>query len=84
MNDVDVLATFIKAMVKYPDSVHIERKVDERGVLLLIKIEKEDMGTVIGKGGKHIHALRLLMAVIGAKNNANVAIMVVEPENSIL
>ncbi len=70
----------VKQIVDNPDDVVVERTVDEMGVLLLLKVNKEDMGKIIGKSGQTAKALRVLLRVVGSKNNARVNLKVVEPE----
>jgi len=50
------------------------------GVLLTLKVNKEDMGQIIGKSGQTAKALRTLLRVMGSKNNARVNLKIVEPE----
>ncbi len=69
----------VKQIVDNPDAVEIERSVDEMGVLLTLKVDKEDMGKIIGKSGQTAKALRVLLRVIGSKNNARVNLKIVEP-----
>jgi predicted RNA-binding protein YlqC (UPF0109 family) len=78
--DRDFLEYVVKQIVAHPDDVVVERKVDEMGVLLTLKANKEDMGQIIGKGGQTAKALRVLLRVIGSKNNARVNLKIVEPE----
>lgn len=78
--DKDFVVYVIKAIVENPDDVKVDRKVDERGVLLELTINPNDMGKVIGKEGRTAKALRTLLRVLGAKNNARVNLKIVEPE----
>ncbi|MDD3481047.1 MAG: KH domain-containing protein [Patescibacteria group bacterium] len=71
-----------KALVEKPDAVKVDRKVDEMGVLLELSVDKEDMGVIIGKEGRTAKALRTLLRVLGAKNDARVNLKIVEPEGS--
>lgn len=58
----------------------VTRIVDERGVLLTISgITKQDMGTLIGRGGEHINAVRMLLRAVGKTENAHVSILIEEP-----
>ena len=75
-NDKAFLEFVIKSLVKNPDEVLIEKKVDERGVLLTIKMNKADIGTIVGKQGQTIGAIRRLMGIVGAKNNIMTSIRV--------
>lgn len=72
----------IKAIVDSPDKVTTERTIDERGVLIKLEVDPTDMGKVIGKDGKTAKAVRTLLRVLGAKNNARVNLKIIEPEGS--
>ena len=78
--DRDFIEFIVKAIVDHPDQVEVTRKVDEMGVLIELKVSKEDMGKIIGKSGQTAKALRILLRVIGSKNNARVNLKIVEPE----
>jgi hypothetical protein len=81
-NDQMFLETIIKAIVSHPEDVSIERKVDEMGVLLTLKVHPEDMGQVIGRSGQTARAIRTLLRTVGAKNNARLNLKIQEPEGS--
>jgi len=49
--DQDFLENLIKHIVNHPDDVVVERKVDEMGVLLSLKVNPQDMGVIIGREG---------------------------------
>lgn len=69
----------VKSIVKKPEEVKVERIIDERGVLLTLELSKDDMGTIIGKNGQTAKAIRVLLRVIGAKNNARVNFKIIDP-----
>jgi predicted RNA-binding protein YlqC (UPF0109 family) len=72
----------VKAIVDHPDDVKTERSVDERGVLIQLMVNPEDMGKVIGKDGRTAIAIRKLLHVLGAKHNARVNLKIVEPDGT--
>ena len=76
---VDFMA---KAIVNHPSDVRTDRTVDERGVLITLHINPEDMGYVIGREGQTARAMRTLLRIVGAKNNARVNLKIYEPEGS--
>jgi predicted RNA-binding protein YlqC (UPF0109 family) len=78
--DKEFLELLVKSIVSHPDKVVVERTVDERGVLLTLKLEPTDMGYVIGRKGQTAQAIRTLLKIIGAKNNARVNLKIYEPE----
>lgn len=78
-SDRDFVEFIVKKLVTMPDLVEVTRTVDEMGVLIILKVAKEDMGRVIGKNGQTAKALRVLLRVIGSKNHARVNLKIVEP-----
>ncbi|MFA5820790.1 MAG: KH domain-containing protein [Candidatus Gracilibacteria bacterium] len=80
--DRDFVEYVVKHIVDNPDQVVVERKVDDMGVLITLKVAKEDMGKLIGKEGQTAKAIRVLLRIIGSKNNARVNLKIVEPEGS--
>ncbi len=80
--DVQFLEYVVKQIVEKPEEVKVERKVDEMGVLIELQVAKEDMGRIVGKNGQTAKSLRILLRVIGSKNNARVNMKILEPEGS--
>jgi predicted RNA-binding protein YlqC (UPF0109 family) len=81
-NDVKFVEFVVKAIVDNPNDVKVDRKVDEMGVLLTLDLNPADMGYVIGRQGRNAHAIRTLLRVVGARNNARVNMKINEPEGS--
>ena len=81
-SDQNFLEFLVKAIVDHPDEVKIERRVDEMGVLLLLKVNSQDMGQIIGRDGNTAKAIRALLRIVGIKNNARVNLKIEEPEGS--
>lgn len=77
--DQEFLEYVIKALVDHPEDVKIDRKVDEMGVLLSLKVNPEDMGQIIGKAGATARAIRNLVRIVGLKNHARVNLKIEEP-----
>jgi len=80
--DQQFVETVVRSIVGHPDDVKTERTVDEMGVLITLHINPEDMGYVIGRQGQTARALRTLLKIVGAKNNARVNLKIYEPEGS--
>lgn len=78
--DQEFLEYLIKSIVSHPEEVKVDRKVDEMGVLLTLKVNREDMGTIIGREGANAKAIRSLVRIVGLKNNARVNLKIEEPE----
>jgi len=78
-NDQEFLEYIVKALVDNPEDVKVDRKVDEMGVLLSLKVNPEDMGQIIGKAGSTARAIRSLVRIVGLKNHARVNLKIEEP-----
>ena len=78
--DLEFLEYIVKALVDNPKDVKVERKVDEMGVLLSLKVNPEDMGQIIGREGSTAKAIRNLVRIVGLKNHARVNLKIEEPE----
>jgi len=79
--DQQFIDFLVKSIVNHPEDVKTERTVDERGVLLTLFVNQEDMGYVIGRQGQTARALRILLKIVGAKEDARVNLKIYEPEN---
>ena len=77
--DQEFLEFVIKALVDHPDEVKIDRKVDEMGVLLSLRVHPDDMGQIIGRKGATARAIRDLVRIVGLKNHARVNLKIEEP-----
>lgn len=79
LKDQDFLESIVKSIVSYPDDVVVERKVDEMGVLLILKVHPDDMGYIIGRKGQTIQSIRNLLRVLGAQTNARINLKIHDP-----
>ncbi len=80
--DQEFVEYAVKMLVDHPNDVRVERKIDEKGVLITLDVNAEDMGMVIGREGVTAKAIRTLLRVIGARNSARVNLKINEPEGS--
>ena len=72
----------VKSIVNHPNDVKVERTVDDRGVLLTLHINSEDMPHVIGREGQTAVALRRLLKKVSKKVDAQVNMKIYEPEEA--
>ena len=68
--DQQFVEYIVKSLVGHPDDVVVERIIDEKGVLLSLTVNPEDLGRVIGKRGVTAQSLRTLLRALGTKNDA--------------
>ncbi len=76
--DQQFIEFIVKSLVGNPDAVSIERSVDEKGVLLELTVDAEDLGRVIGKRGATAQSLRTLLRALGTKNEARYNLKIVD------
>ncbi len=67
----------IKSLVEHPEDVVVERLIDEKGVLLTLTVNPEDLGRVIGKRGGTAQSVRTLLRALGTKNDARYNLKIV-------
>lgn len=78
MASLKELVEFIaKSLVDDPSQVHISEIVGETSVILELRVGPEDMGRVIGKGGRTANAMRTLVRVLAAKQGKRVTLEIV-------
>ncbi|HVX57834.1 MAG TPA: KH domain-containing protein [Candidatus Saccharimonadales bacterium] len=80
MSEIDqqFIEYVVKSLVSKPDAVHIDRSIDEKGVLLQLTVDPEDLGRVIGKRGATAQSLRTLLRALGTKNDARYNLKIVD------
>lgn len=76
--DQQFIEYIVKSLVGKPEAVSIERSVDEKGVLLELTVDPEDIGRVIGKRGSTAQSLRALLRALGTKNDARYNLKIVD------
>ncbi|MDO5033306.1 MAG: KH domain-containing protein [Eubacteriales bacterium] len=63
----ELLKSLVEPLVKHPQDIDIRQVEGDRATILELRVHPEDMGRVIGKGGKRAQAIRSIMK---AKGNA--------------
>src|SRR5580765_3921570 len=76
--DQQFVEYIVKSLVSNPDAVVVERRIDEKGVLLELTVDPEDLGRVIGKRGATAQSLRTLLRALGTKNDARYNLKIVD------
>ena len=75
--DQQFIEYIVKSVVGHPDDVVVERVIDEKGVLLTLTVNPDDLGRVIGKRGITAQSLRTLLRALGTKNDARYNLKIV-------
>jgi len=79
--DQQFVEFIVKSLVGHPDDVSVERIIDEKGVLLSLTVNPEDLGRVIGKRGVTAQSLRTLLRALGTKNDARYNLKIVNNDD---
>src|SRR5690606_29299969 len=58
------LEHLVKGIVDHPDEVSVTERNTNRGELLEVRVHPEDLGRVIGRGGRSATALRTLVTAL--------------------
>ena len=73
----DALDHLVRGIVDHPDDVRVSARPLRRGQLLQVHVHPEDLGRVIGRGGRTARALRTVM---GALSTTPVRVDVVDSD----
>jgi predicted RNA-binding protein YlqC (UPF0109 family) len=76
--DQQFIEFVVKSLVNNPDAVEVARTIDEKGVLLELTVDPEDLGRVIGKRGATAQSLRTLLRALGTKNDARYNLKIID------
>ncbi len=79
--DQQFVEYIVKSLVNNPDDVVVERLIDEKGVLLTLTVNPDDLGRVIGKRGVTAQSLRTLLRALGTKNDARYNLKIVNNDS---
>ena len=79
--DQQFVEYIVKSLVEHADDVTVDRIVDEKGVLLTLTVNPEDLGRVIGRRGVTAQSLRTLLRALGTKNSARYNLKIVNNDN---
>ena len=70
-----------KQLVDHPDKVIVEETTpDENTIELTLKVDKTDIGKVIGKHGNTVNAMRALLIAVGGKEHHRVVLKIFDPD----
>lgn len=78
--DQQFVEYIVKTLVNNPDKVSVDRKIDEKGVLLSLTVDPEDVGRVIGRKGATAQSLRVLLRALGTKQDARYNLKIVNTD----
>ena len=60
-----LLQYIVSALVDHPEGIVIRETVGQKNIAYVVLVHPDDMGKVIGKGGRIANALRIVMRAAG-------------------
>jgi uncharacterized protein len=75
----DLIEYIAKALVDHPEEVQVKQNGGNR-TRIELSVAKEDMGRVIGKGGKVANSIRTLLRVAAERQGKQATLDVSEPQ----
>jgi uncharacterized protein len=64
----EALEHLVKGIVDHPDDVRVRSRNLRRGRVLEVRVHPDDLGKVIGRGGRTARALRTVVGALGGRN----------------
>lgn len=64
----EALEHLVRGIVEHPDDVNVRSRNLRRGRVLEVRVHPEDLGKVIGRGGRTARALRTVVGALGGRN----------------
>jgi predicted RNA-binding protein YlqC (UPF0109 family) len=74
----ELLEFIAKELVEHPDAVEVSETHDDRGTLLSLRVDPEDMGKVIGKGGRTARAIRAVVKAAAIRDGVRAAVEILD------
>lgn len=74
----DLILYIAKALVDNPDKVEVNEVVGEKSTILELKVADGDRGKIIGKEGRIIKAIRIILNSASAKLDKRTTLEMVE------
>lgn len=74
----EVLRTIVKYIVDNPEEILINQKEEGQSTILELKVAADDMGKVIGKGGRVAKAIRTVIGAAATKTDKHVLVKIID------
>jgi uncharacterized protein len=78
MEPRELVEELAKALVERPEEVAVSELKGEQVTVIELKVAKEDIGKVIGRGGRIAMAMRTILGAVSSKNKKNVLLEILD------
>src|SRR5258708_31586544 len=72
---VEALEHLVRGIVDYPDDVRVSSRTLRRGRVLQVRVHPDDLGKVIGRGGRTARALRTVIGSLASDSYVRVDLL---------
>jgi predicted RNA-binding protein YlqC (UPF0109 family) len=76
----ELVELIAKALVDNPDKVQVSQLEGEQSSIIELKVAPEDVGKVIGKQGRNVQAIRIILSAAGMKLKKRYILELIEKE----
>ncbi len=77
---VEFVRYILQQICSNTDTIEVNANDDDRGTLITVRVNNEDMGRLIGKDGQTISALRTLVSILSARESVRYFLKVEDPQ----
>jgi predicted RNA-binding protein YlqC (UPF0109 family) len=74
----ELVEYLVRALVEAPDQVEVEELEENGDVVLEVTVAEDDLGRVIGRGGRIANALRTVARAAATKEERRVIVEILE------
>ena len=74
----ELLKHILEALVDKPEAIVIERRENENGITLEVTVDPDDIGQVIGRGGRRAQAIRQIMKSKGMRTGDRIYVDILD------
>jgi predicted RNA-binding protein YlqC (UPF0109 family) len=68
----------VRALVEQPDKVEVEEFEEDGDLVLEVSVAEDDLGRVIGRGGRIANAIRTVARAAGARDDRRVIVDILD------
>jgi len=74
----ELLTYIVQSLVDNPDKVTVEEKATERETVFEVRVADGDRGKVIGRQGRIVRQIRVLMKAVGQRQGKKVSVEILD------
>ena len=74
----ELVEFLVRALVEQPDKVEVEEFEEDGDLVLEVSVAENDLGRVIGRGGRVANALRTIAKASGTRSDTRVMVEILE------